>query len=214
MEPTAEQIIKTRLEKGLVALGIELQHQQQQKLLAYLALLEKWNKAYNLSAVRDREEMVGRHLLDSLAVLPVLQHEKMVTLADIGSGAGLPGIPLAIARPEWQITLVDSNGKKTGFLRQAKTQLQLEGLTIINDRIENLREPFDAVISRAFASLKDTVILAGGLMDQKTVLWAMKGRLDPEELSGLPKPYKVSASHALTVPDCEGERHLLKIVHE
>lgn len=214
MESPAEQTIKARLEKGLGLLGLDLQRQQQQKLLAYLALLEKWNKAYNLSAVRDRGEMVGRHLLDSLAVLPVLRREKIITLVDIGSGAGLPGIPLAIACPEWQITLVDSNGKKTGFLRQAKTQLQLEGLTIINDRIENLQQSFDAVICRAFASLKDTVNLAEGLMGGETALWAMKGRLDPEELSELPKPYKVSAFHALTVPDCEGERHLLKIVHE
>lgn len=214
MKASLEQKVRARLENGLEKLGMNLQYQEQQKLLAYIALLEKWNKAYNLSAVREREEMVSKHLLDCLAVLPILRKEKIRTLVDLGSGAGLPGIPLAIACPDWEITLVDSNGKKAGFLRQAKTQLQLDGITIINDRIENLQQPFDAVISRAFASLKDMVVLANGLLDQKTILWAMKGRLAQEELSELPKPYKVSASYALAIPECEGERHLLKIIHE
>lgn len=209
-----EKKISDLLEGGLESMRLDFHKQQKQKLLAYLALLEKWNKAYNLSAIRDREEMVSKHLLDSLAVFSILNQDKIHTLADIGSGAGLPGIPLAIAAPRWEISLIDSSGKKAGFLRQAKTQLQLDNITVINDRVENIRQPVDAVICRAFASIKDIVHLASGMLGNKTTLWAMKGRYPNEELSELPKPYMVSASHELVIPGCEGERHLLKIVHE
>lgn len=194
--------------------------EKQQLLLGeYLKLLYKWNKAYNLTAVREPEEMIKKHIIDSLIILPALDKDfketSRPTLVDVGSGAGLPGIPLAIARPDWHITLVDSNGKKTGFLTTVKRELGLTNIAIINARVETINQVFDAVICRAFASLEDIVLLTDKLWSDKTCLWAMKGKYPDEELRQLPKSYRVSATFSLSAPGmASGERHLLKIIRQ
>ena len=142
-------------------------------MLQYLALIQKWNRVHNLTAVREPEAMLVRHLLDSLAVLP---HVAGPRIADVGSGAGLPGIPLALARPEWRVTLVESNHKKTAFLQQARIELNLKNVEVMTERVENFRptDGFDIVISRAFSDLADFASLAGHLCAQETVaagLW-------------------------------------------
>lgn len=212
-----EEKVKKALTQGVETLGVTLDEKKIRQLLQYLFVLEKWNKAYNLSAIRNIEEMVSRHLLDSLAVLPILLNESHLssgtqTLADIGTGAGLPGLPLAIACPQWQISLIDSNAKKTGFLKHALMITKLENVAVITDRVEDLDQTYDMVISRAFASLKDIINLTRPICREDTVIWAMKGKYPEEELRELPKPYIVSAAHQLHVPMCEGERHFLKIV--
>jgi 16S rRNA (guanine527-N7)-methyltransferase len=185
-------------------------------LSRYVSLLNKWNQAYNLTAVRNPEEMVQKHIIDSLSILPYLtktpeQHTKP-TLVDIGSGAGLPGIPLAIAHPEWHITLIDSNGKKAGFLNNTKRELALDNLDILNTRVEKVEQQYDIITCRAFSTLAEIVELSKQLWRSNTCLWAMKGKLPEEELRRLPKSYRVSATYALDVPGVGGERHLLKIV--
>ena len=198
-------------------LGKPLNEKQELLLAEYIKLLHKWNQAYNLTAVREPEDMIKKHIIDSLIILPILEkdfeRQSGPTLVDVGSGAGLPGIPLAIAQPSWEITLVDSNGKKTGFLTAVKRELGLNNISIINDRVENVNQTFDAIICRAFASLKDIVNLTEKLWSEKTCLWAMKGKYPDEELRQLPKSYRVSATYALTAPEItDGERHLLKII--
>lgn len=200
-----------RLAEGVSALGLVLPTGVEEKLAAYLALLVKWNKVYNLTAVRDPQEMVTHHLLDSLAVLAVL--EKSVPagrfdLADIGSGAGLPGIVLAIARPEWAVASVEAVEKKAAFQRQAAIELGLANVSIYCQRVERLEKRFDAVISRAFASLADFVGLAGHLAD---TLWAMKGSYPADEVAVLPAGWGVAAQHELKVPGLNADRCLLQL---
>lgn len=219
-----EELVKKTLEREITKINSSLAEPigetQQDRLLDYLKLLHKWNQAYNLTAVRDPIEMIHKHILDSLLVLPMLdenfQRMEKPTLADVGSGAGLPGIPLAIARPQWQITLIDSNGKKTGFLTTVKRELGLSNVSIVNARVESLNQTFDAIICRAFASLKDIVELTATLCHEQSCLWAMKGKYPDEELRALPKSYRVASAYTLGVPDgvdkAEAERHLLKIV--
>ena len=185
-------------------------------LARYTNLLNKWNQAYNLTAVRNPEEMVKKHIIDSLSILPVLikafRPGSSPRLVDIGSGAGLPGIPLAIARPDWNVTLVDSNNKKTGFLNHVKQELGLSNVTVVNARAESIKQSYDAIVCRALASLDDIIELTKGLWHESTVLWAMKGKYPDEELRQLPKSYRVSATYALDVPGVDAERHLLKII--
>lgn len=212
-----EEKLKKILTEGTDALGLILDEKKTRQLLQYLFALDKWNKAYNLTAIRNIEEMVTKHLLDSLSVLPVLlnntePYKKIKTLADVGAGAGLPGIPLAIICPEWQISLIDSNNKKTGFLKHVIVITGLENIEVITGRVEEQNSGFDAVICRAFASLEDIVELTKPICRNDTDIWAMKGKYPEEELRALPKPYIVSAACQLSVPGCEGERHLLKIV--
>jgi 16S rRNA (guanine527-N7)-methyltransferase len=198
--------------EGIDALGIEMPVGAADRLSAYLALLLKWNKVYNLTAIRDPAEMVTHHLLDSLAVLPVLKKSAQagwhLRLADIGSGAGLPGLVLAIAQPEWSITSVEAVEKKVAFQRQAKIELGLANVSIHCGRVEVLQGRFDTVISRAFASLSDYVRLAGHLSD---CLWAMKGAYPAAEVAALPNGWRLAASHELVVPDLAAQRHLLQL---
>ena len=196
------------LVSGAAELGLTLEIEQSERLIQYLQLLNKWNKAYNLSAVRDPEQMVGRHLLDSLSVVPYIEESRII---DVGSGGGLPGIPLAIMFPERQFTLLDSNGKKTRFLFQTKTELQLHNVTVVHSRVEEFQpEPlFEAVISRAFASLSDMVDGCQHLLEQGGRFYAMKGVYPTDELSSVAKQYKVSASYPLHIPREPGQRHLL-----
>ncbi len=201
---------RRQLEAGLaqLALSTPLTERQVDQLMAYLALLVKWNKAYNLTAIRDSAEMVAKHLLDSLSVAPYINGQHFL---DVGTGAGLPGIPLAICFPDKQFELLDSNGKKTRFLQQVVAELALTNCTVHRSRIESsgLGPKYDGILSRAFSSLAGMVEVCGPFLSRKGVLLAMKGQYPGEELSQLPKPYIVEGSHALVVPGLTGERHLL-----
>lgn len=192
------------LRDGIAALGLDLPAGVEQKLLDYLSLLVKWNKTYNLTAVRHEAEMVTHHLLDSLAVLPHL--DGIRSLADIGSGAGLPGLVLALCRPDLEVVSVEASQKKAAFQQQAKIELGLANVSIHCGRVESLAGVFDAVISRAFASLADFARLSGHLSSR---LLAMKGVYPVEELRELPPEWRLLASHELMVPGLGAERHLL-----
>lgn len=198
------------LAQGALELSIELSHHQQELLLAYLALLIKWNKAYNLTAVRDPDEMVSRHLLDSLSVVPFVV-EAGNNWLDVGSGGGMPGVPLAILFPERQFTLLDSNGKKTRFLTQVKLELGLPNLHVIHSRVEEYtpEQPFSGICSRAFSSLQDFSNWTRHLGDENSQWLAMKGVNPDDELQALPADFRLAATHVLKVPGCQGQRHLL-----
>lgn len=180
----------------------------QAKLLAYLDLLAKWNRAYNLTAVREPEAMVARHLLDALAVLP---HLHGATLADLGSGAGLPGIPLAIARPDIAVTLIESNGKRARFLREAVRALPLANVLVRESRVQDATGTFATVTARAFASLAEMLAWGGHLLADDGRWLAMKGRIDREEMAAIPEGFRVLGVHPLAVPGVEGERHLVEL---
>jgi len=197
------------LHAGVTALGLDLSAEQERKLLAYVALLDKWNKVYNLTAVREPGAMVTQHLLDSLAVLPHLGTAR--SLVDVGAGAGLPGIPLAIARPDLQVTLSDSNHKKTTFMQQACVELGLKNATVVCERVERveLTRKADAVISRAFSELKEFARLAAHLLAPGGRLLAMKGVYPHEELAQLPANVKAEQVIPLTVPGLDANRHLV-----
>ena len=196
------------LASGLNALHVKLDNAQQQKLLDYVALITKWNKVYNLTAVREPQAMITQHLLDSLTVLPHLND--VARLIDIGSGAGLPGIPIAITRPEWKISLLDSNHKKTTFLRQACVELGLTNVEVVCERVEHFKpqERFDAVISRAFADISEFARLSAHLPAKGGKLYAMKGIYPHEELGRLPQQFKLQETIPLTVPGVDVNRHL------
>lgn len=198
------------LSRGATELGIELNEHQHSQLLGYLALLIKWNKAYNLTAVRDPNEMVSRHLLDSLSVVPFVAQGRASWL-DVGSGGGMPGIPLAIMFPDRQFTLLDSNGKKTRFLTQVKLELKLANLEVIHSRVEAFTPsvPFSGICSRAFSSLQDFSDWTRHLGDTDTRWLAMKGVHPDDELQALPADFELTATHVLKVPGCQGQRHLL-----
>jgi len=202
--------VEQQLAAGVAALGLALPDGAETKLLAYLALLDKWNRVYNLTAVREAERMVSHHLLDSLAAVPFFQGE---TILDVGSGGGLPGIPLAIARPELQVTLIDSIAKKTAFLLQAKAELGLSNLNVVTGRVEDFRPAarFDVISSRAFSDLKEFVTLTRHLLNPAGRWLAMKGLLPHEEIASLPDWVKVSANNALLVPGLEANRHLIEL---
>lgn len=198
------------LQQGARELGVTLSEQQHEQLLAYLALLIKWNKAYNLTAVRNPDEMVSRHLLDSLSVVPFVA-EAGDNWLDVGSGGGMPGIPLAILFPERNFTLLDSNGKKTRFLTQVKLELKLANLDVIHSRVEGFtpEQPFSGICSRAFSSLEDFSNWTRHLGDGQTQWLAMKGVHPDDELQALPADFRLTATHVLKVPGCQGQRHLL-----
>lgn len=196
------------LSTGATKLGIQLSKTQHSQLLAYLALLIKWNKAYNLTAVRNPDEMVSRHLLDSLSVVPFVEGERWL---DVGSGGGMPGIPLAIMFPEMKVSLLDSNGKKTRFQTQVKLELKLDNLQVIHSRAEEFQpeQPFTGIISRAFSSLEDFTVWTRHMGNTDTRWLAMKGLHPADELVALPADFHLDSAHALAVPGCQGQRHLL-----
>lgn len=198
------------LSTGARALGIELTEAQHAGLLGYLALLIKWNKAYNLTAVRNPDEMVSRHLLDSLSILPWVGPYAERWL-DVGSGGGMPGIPLAIMFPDKQITTLDSNGKKTRFQTQVKLELGLTNLQVVHSRVEQHQptEPYQGIVSRAFSSLADFTGWTRHLGDTQTHWLAMKGLHPSDELVALPPDFEMQSEQALAVPGCQGQRHLL-----
>ena len=198
----------SQLEQGLAELGLALQPAAQQKLLAYAALLYKWNRTYSLTALREQDKAVSHHLLDSLAVLPFVPEG---TLLDVGSGGGMPGIPLAIARPELRVTLLDSNSKKAAFLKQAAIELALPNISVHCGRVEQYhpQDCFSAITSRAFAELADFVVLTRHLLRSDGAWLALKGLWPHDEIARLPQDVAVAAVHRLAVPGVDGERHLV-----
>ena len=196
-----------KLAQGIAELGLELRPQAQQKLLDYLALLQKWNKVYNLTSIRDAEQMIGHHLLDSLAVLPHLWPGRWL---DVGCGAGLPGLVLAIARPEWKFTLLDSNSKKTSFVQQAIIELGVQNARVNCARVEEMQsdEKFDGIISRAFAETADFVTLTRHLLADKGRWAAMKGTPE-QELQRLPGDVVVERIIPLKVSGLDAARCLV-----
>ncbi len=197
-----------QLAQGAAAMGLDLPADRQEKLLAYVALLYKWNRTYSLTALREQEKAVSHHLLDSLAILPFVPSG---SLLDVGSGGGTPGIPLAIARPDLQVILLDSNSKKAAFLQQATIELGLANVSVHCGRVEQYHPAigFAAITSRAFAELADFVTLTRHLLAPGGVWLAMKGVWPHEEISGLPGDVRVETVNALPVPGIDGERHLV-----
>jgi 16S rRNA (guanine527-N7)-methyltransferase len=202
---------KEKLHKGIDELGLSISVDQEFALFQYLQLLDKWNKKFNLTAVRDIKEMVSLHLLDSLSIAPFI---KAKNLLDVGTGAGLPGIPLAICFPKMQVSLLDSNGKKVRFCRQAILELGLKNAFAFQERIESFQsnKQFEQITSRAFSSLDNMVKLLDPLFSTHTELLAMKGILPRDEISLLENSgYRIS-TEMLEVPFVHAERHLIKII--
>ena len=197
------------LKSGAAELGLSLSDAQYEQLLGYLALIQKWNKVYNLTAVRDPQEMLTHHLLDSLtAVVPLVRHTggQPAKVLDVGSGGGLPGIVLAICRPELDVSCVDTVGKKAAFIQQVAASLKLPNLQGIHARVETLTGPFDVICCRAFASLPDFVNWSRGALAGQGVWMAMKGKQPQAEIEGLPADVHVFHVEPLTVPGLDVER--------
>lgn len=203
---TSRADLAARLDHGVAALSLTLPPGAGERLLDYVELLARWNAAYNLTAVRDPAEMVTRHVLDSLAIAPFVHGE---TLADLGTGPGLPGLVLAIAAPRRETLLVDSNGKKVRFLREAIRSLKLVGVRAVQARVEDVPGQFDCVTARAFASLADMLALGGHLLAPNGTWLAMKGKPDDAELAGVPAGFRVAAVRALAVPGLDAQRQLI-----
>ena len=198
---------RTILESGLTALNLPYTPEQIDHLLAFIKLIAKWNKAYNLTAVRNNEDMARLHILDSLAILPYIEGKRVI---DIGTGAGLPGIPLAIFLPEVEFVLLDSNAKKTRFVQQVILELKLKNVSVIHSRAEDYQPElgFDSVTTRAFSSLPDMVKMTAHLLNPNGVILAMKGQIPEAELAEI----KTTATLIpISVPEVEAERCLVRI---
>ena len=202
------------LSKGIKDLQLDLDAAQVDKLLDYLALLFKWNAVYNLTSVRDPMQMVTHHLLDSLAAVPAFKDA--VNVLDVGAGGGLPGMVLAIARPDMKVAMIDTVHKKTAFLTQVKAELGLGNVTVYTMRVEQLqvKQLFDVITSRAFADLSDFVNWSGHLLQEGGRFIALKGTAPAEERERLPEPWKVQKLEPLEVPGLDAERHLVYIQAE
>lgn len=202
-------VIQQQIEQGLKALDLAEPPGLAAALAAYLELLARWNATYNLTAVRGPEEMVTRHLMDSLVALPFLGEGRVL---DVGTGAGLPGLALAMASPGQSFVLLDSSGKKTRFVEHAVARLGLKNVEVVRARAEAHEDPegFDSVISRAFSSVGDFIRVAGHLTRPAGRLLAMKGALPEAELAALPSGWGLQAVHKLAVPGLAGQRHLLE----
>jgi 16S rRNA (guanine527-N7)-methyltransferase len=197
------------LSAGVRALGLDLGLDQQQRLLDYVALIQKWNKVYNLTALRDPADMLTHHLLDSLtAVVPLTRYTqgRAVRLLDVGSGGGLPGVVLAICMPELEVTCVDTVAKKAAFVQQVAASLKLPNLRGLHARVESLTDPYGVICSRAFASLPDFVTWSRSALAEDGVWMAMKGKHPQEEIDALPADVKVFHVEPLTVPGLDVER--------
>lgn len=207
--------MQTQLSQGLESLGIssseESSDEIKRQLKAFIDLLYKWNRVYNLTAIRDKQKMVVHHILDSLSVAPFVTG---VDVLDVGSGAGLPGVPLALISPKRQFVLIDSNAKKTRFLQQVKAELGLTNLTIETVRVENYQpaKTFDTVLSRAFSSISQFLCAAGARCKPSGVIIAMKGEYPEAELQAIPAGYSAKAVLAIHVPFLDAQRHIVQIV--
>ncbi|HEX4870062.1 MAG TPA: 16S rRNA (guanine(527)-N(7))-methyltransferase RsmG [Moraxellaceae bacterium] len=202
--------LQGQLHDGIARLGLAgLPAAAEERLLAYLALLVKWNAAYNLTAVRDPQQMLVKHLLDSLSILPQVRGG---TLIDVGTGAGLPGMVLAIVKPDLRVTLLDSNGKKVRFLRQVIAELKVGNAQAVQARVEDHDARYDVVTSRAFATLADMLEWSGQLAGEGGEFLAMKGQRPDAEIAALPAGYVVTEVLPLAVPFLDEERHLVRIV--
>lgn len=200
--------LNQQLSAGIESMGLDLPTAAVSQMLTYLALLEKWNASFNLTAVRDPAAMVTLHLLDSLAVLP---HVTGTTAADLGSGAGLPGIPLALATPDRHFTLVDGNGKKVRFLRAVVRELGLTNVEAVQSRVEHMDGQFDCITTRAFASMADMLVWGGHLLSAGGRLLALKGQYPDDELKQISAPFQLVKALPLSIPGLDAERHLLVI---
>lgn len=206
-------ILAQTLKDGAVALGLDLNERQLSRLMAYQALMLKWNKVYNLTSLRDPAQMVTHHLLDSLAAVPAFTGARRVL--DVGAGGGLPGIVLAIwaadAEPQMAITLVDTVQKKTAFLTQVKAELQMGNVTVLHARVEQLpvEQQYDVITSRAFAELNDFITWSNHLLQQGGKYIALKGVMPQQEIDRLPAGWKVGKVQPLQVPGLDAERHLI-----
>jgi len=205
--------VTAELAEGVAQLGFALPREAQPRLLDYLVLLQKWNRTYNLTAVREPSKMVSHHLLDCLAVAP---HVMARTIVDVGSGAGLPGIPLALALPQASVTLLESSHKRAAFLHQAKIELKLDNVAVACERVETWQPgaAFEMVISRAFSDLAEFIKLAGRHVAPGARLAAMKGIYPHEEIAQLPAGWRLQETIPLTVPSLRAQRHLLLIGRE
>ena len=206
----SQDALDKQLEQGMRALGLEASSEVRERLLRHLELLEKWNRVHNLTSIRDSQKAVSVHLLDSLAVTPYLNGKRLL---DAGSGAGYPGIPIALLRPEIQVHLLDSNHKKCAFLRQAVADLGLRNVQVVCERLESWRplERFDCVVSRALAEIAEIIGLVQHLLAPGGVIAAMKGLHPFEEIERIPPGYRVRQVHVLTVPGLDAKRHLVLI---
>ena len=202
------------LKQGINSLELDLGDDQVEKLLDYLALLNKWNSVYNLTSVRDPMQMVTLHVLDSLAAVPAFAGAANVL--DVGAGGGLPGMVLAISRPDMKVSMIDTVHKKTAFLNQVKAELGLSNVTVYTKRVEQLevKTKFDVITSRAFADLSDFVNWSGHLLQEGGRFIALKGTAPAEERERLPEPWKVQKLEPLEVPGLDAERHLVFIQAE
>lgn len=216
---TIQQLLSEHLSQGLNEISLPLSRLQQSSLLIYLGLLHKWNQVYNLTAIRDPKLMLTHHLLDTLAVVPLLddwnKRGQAIRILDVGSGGGLPGIPWAIARPEWQLNLIDCVQKKTAFLTQAKIELGLKNLHVITGHVETLpnhltNTPFDVLTCRAFSSLEQFLTLAGPWLSPRGLVVALKGEYPTQELKAIPNGWQVSTIQSINnISGLDAQRHVV-----
>jgi 16S rRNA (guanine527-N7)-methyltransferase len=210
-------VLERMLVDGAAALDVALTDTQRNQLLDYVALLGKWNAVYNLTAIRDPQQMMIQHILDSLSIVPHLRARDSARVLDVGSGGGLPGIVLAIVRPDWHVTLNDIVQKKSAFQTQMRAELKLANLSVVTGRVESLQpgadvpEKFDVIVSRAFADLSDFVKLARHLVARGGSIWAMKGVYPDDEIARLPERSRVNQTMRLAVPMLDAERHLIEV---
>jgi 16S rRNA (guanine527-N7)-methyltransferase len=206
-------IIREELQRGISSLSLNCNEEMLSSLLAYIDLLKKWNSAYNLLGGNESDSLVSRHILDSLSINPYLEGN---IIADIGAGAGLPGIPLAILNPDKNFVLIDSNGKKTRFMFQAKIQLGLDNISIENCRIEHYQsiQQIDMVMCRAFSTLADALTMLQPIFSDECKLLAMKGLYPEDEIARLPDGFELSKSIKLDVPGSESQRYLIEVMRK
>ncbi len=202
--------IVERLVRDAATLGVPLSTPDAERLVRLLDELERWNRTYNLTAIRDREAMLTHHLLDSLSIHPDLRGS---TVADVGTGAGFPGLPLAVVNPERRFTLIDSNGKKIRFVRHAARELGLDNVEGVHGRVESVRRTFDTVVTRAFSALPDLIAEVEHLCGPETRVLAMKGKWPQGEIDALPAGWQHGESHALAVPGLDEARCVVVLSH-
>ncbi|WP_298771045.1 16S rRNA (guanine(527)-N(7))-methyltransferase RsmG [uncultured Shewanella sp.] len=206
-------MLSTQLDDYLAAMGLVATSKQKQQLIDFVAMLHKWNKAYNLTAIRDPEQMLIKHIMDSLAVSTHLQGQRFI---DVGTGPGLPGIPLAILNPDKEFVLLDSLGKRIRFQKQVQFDLGIHNISSVESRVEayQVEEKFDGVLSRAFASIQDMLHWCEHLPSDTGCFYALKGQLSTEEMENLPNGFEITDVIELSIPNLDEQRHLLRVVKQ